>query len=241
MAQLQRTISASPSRTHQALPDISELELSSSAVPTPFPEQARKSSRSPSASRGLGGLVDSFKRSFSKERGNSIDRTRTRDSRSESTIAEEDEKPRGRTNPLHQVQTNTTTRSTSSSRGRAPALSTGRGGAGNMLPPELISRGSEEGDDVILAREKEKSRSLSRGREEVIVGGRGGRGNMRNASRQREVENTKERSEEREREDRLEREVLERSDKVKEERVWSTGRGGAGNMRANASSKERKV
>ena len=79
MATLER--SAPPSLASLTLDDVSEL---SATVPTPFPVQeaqalGRTSSRSPSATRGLGGLMDKVKRAMSRDRGDGVERSRTRE------------------------------------------------------------------------------------------------------------------------------------------------------------------
>ncbi|KAL8280299.1 hypothetical protein RQP46_007216 [Phenoliferia psychrophenolica] len=233
MATLERERDASPSLAGLVLDDISEL--STTPVPKPFPADAqslaRTASRSPSATRGLNGLMDKVKRAMSRERGDGVERSRTREARDTDTIEEEDT-PRGRTNPLQTIGSKlSATTSRSTSRGR-PTLSTGRGGAGNMIPTDSVSTRDEDDAVLVAARERAKSRSQSRGREEVVVGGRGGRGNIRSASRsggEKTEEQKKAASAERERERKVELEVEEKRAKEAPTKVWSTGRGGAGN------------
>ncbi|KAF8317077.1 hypothetical protein DL93DRAFT_2095841 [Clavulina sp. PMI_390] len=107
------------------------------------------------------------------------------------------------------------------SRGRDAVVSTGRGGAGNMMRGESVSRGR-------VSRERDGD---ERGRElsptaigQATHSGRGGAGNIRSPSRDPAAI----------REELLhEREVIDATKNAEERVTFSTGRGGIGNMRAS--------
>ncbi|KAG9073852.1 hypothetical protein FS749_014633 [Ceratobasidium sp. UAMH 11750] len=111
----------------------------------------------------------------------------------------------------------------SRSRGRE-FLSTGRGGAGNMVRSDSLSRGREDG----VAGEERGREVLSASR--VTHSGRGGAGNIRSPSRDPEGDI---------RELTREREIIENHRKSEEGQIHSTGRGGFGNMdRSRSRSRE---
>ncbi|SCV69549.1 BQ2448_2569 [Microbotryum intermedium] len=251
----------------------------------PSATATRQESRSPSAtrrqslSRGVSGMMDKVKRvmSASRDRGTSGGSGAERDrGRTGARLAEGSataDEPRGRAGAetyaaaiLSKTATNTTvgtsttnalsqTTSRSTSRGRAPALSVGRGGAGNMKfatqegASPVLSTGEESPAVVHQARVERSSSREREGRPEVIASGRGGQGNMRSQSRGRDlnlarvptVAEVEERAE-MEKEEAKEREVLEKHEKeVAQKRVWATGRGGAGNIRSPDRSGEQRV
>ncbi|KAM0749599.1 hypothetical protein T439DRAFT_327272 [Meredithblackwellia eburnea MCA 4105] len=147
-----------------------------------------------------------------------------------SATIDEEEESRGRFNPNASLSQTTSilskTTSRSTSRGR-PAISMGRGGAGNLV--QAVSSGQEDESIVKAARERNKSRSQSRGREEQVPVGRGGRGNL--ISPTRESGKTEEQIRIIEQEKEREQAVLAAAKVKQETRVFSTGRGGAGNIK----------
>ncbi|GAA5910035.1 uncharacterized protein JCM6883_000532 [Sporobolomyces salmoneus] len=148
--------------------------------------------------------------------------------------------------PLSASQTRDTSRGRSTIGGGGKMVSSGRGGAGN-----LVSISNEEEDDDLrgeedpnLVKQIREDRSKSREREgrfEVASSGRGGRGNIRSTSRGRDLElgrvpTVLEEQERAEREDELLREEEYRRREEREratpqpQRWVSSGRGGAGNF-----------
>ncbi|GAA5920129.1 hypothetical protein JCM5296_005783 [Sporobolomyces johnsonii] len=235
----------------------------------PISQQADRNdsaSRSPGGTkRSLSKVVDKMKRAMSSSREPSYDGAeRGRRGSADTTMTDE---PRGRspfsaafsprsvsasrgrtgsavgpsTHPL------TTTNTRSSSRGRSIAtsnkvLSTGRGGAGNLIGvstgEDITEFDGEEDPDVVRAVREERSRSREReGRFEIATSGRGGRGNIRSQSRNRDLElgrvptvlEEQERSE-MEDEELREEELKKKMERRGPERWVSSGRGGAGNI-----------
>ncbi|QRV89572.1 hypothetical protein RhiJN_17590 [Ceratobasidium sp. AG-Ba] len=116
-----------------------------------------------------------------------------------------------------------TSQDRSRSRGRE-FQSTGRGGAGNMVRSESVSRGRDEG----VAGEERGREILPSNR--VTHTGRGGAGNIRSPSRDPEGDI---------REMSREHEIIENHRKIEEGQIHSTGRGGFGNMdRSRSRSRE---
>lgn len=112
-----------------------------------------------------------------------------------------------------------------SQRGRQNIVSTGRGGAGNLI------RSPSRGVDADTAPGQERGREFARDHsiDRVVASGRGGAGNIRSPSRdpkQREVA---------EREAALQDKLIAESRGRQEGAVHSTGRGGAGNFNRSTS------
>ncbi|GAA6059037.1 hypothetical protein JCM10212_001262 [Sporobolomyces blumeae] len=150
--------------------------------------------------------------------------------------------------PLSATQTRSTSRGRTlngSVHGPGKIVSTGRGGAGNLIgfsTTEEAELTGEEDPHLVEQIRVDRSKSREReGRVEVASSGRGGRGNIRSQSRNRDLEAGRvptvlEEQERVEREDeRLREEELKRRDEREKatsqpQRWVSSGRGGAGNF-----------
>ncbi|GAA5874275.1 hypothetical protein JCM16303_005797 [Sporobolomyces ruberrimus] len=155
--------------------------------------------------------------------------------------------------PLSASQTRSSSRgrtilSSAGTLGGGKIVSSGRGGAGNLV--SISNEGEQDGftgeEDPDLIKKIRDDRSKSREREgriDVATSGRGGRGNIRSQSRNRDVEMGRvptvlEEQERSEREDELLREEEYRRREEREkatpqpQRWVSSGRGGAGNFHA---------
>lgn len=149
--------------------------------------------------------------------------------------------------PLSASQTRDTSRGRSTI-GGGKIVSSGRGGAGNLVsissesPNDEYLNGEEDPNLVKQVRE-DRSKSREReGRIEGVSSGRGGRGNIRSTSRGRDLElgrvpTVMEEQERAEREDELlreeeyrRREEREKATPQAQQRWVSSGRGGAGNF-----------
>ncbi|GAA5968089.1 hypothetical protein JCM21900_000084 [Sporobolomyces salmonicolor] len=234
----------------------------------PISQQADRNdsaSRSPGGTkRSLSKVVDKMKRAMSSSREPSYDAAeRGRRGSADTSMTDEPRgrspfsafsprsvsASRGRTGSAIGMSTHplTTTNTRSSSRGRSIAtsnkvLSTGRGGAGNLIGvttgEDITEFDGEEDPDVVRAVREERSRSREReGRFEIATSGRGGRGNIRSQSRNRDLElgrvpTVLEEQERMEVEDEelREEELKKKIERQGPERWVSSGRGGAGNI-----------
>ncbi|GAA5944974.1 uncharacterized protein JCM15063_000590 [Sporobolomyces koalae] len=144
--------------------------------------------------------------------------------------------------PLSATQTRSSSRGrTALSPGAGKVVSSGRGGAGNLVAisneDEVLGYNGEEDPDLVKQVRQDRSQSREReGRIEVSSSGRGGRGNVirsQSGSRDLEVLEEQERAE---KEDELMREEEYRKREEREranpstQRWVSSGRGGAGNF-----------
>lgn len=112
-------------------------------------------------------------------------------------------------------------------RGRQPIVSTGRGGAGNLL------RSQSRGVDADTAPGAERGRELSPHPvgERITHSGRGGAGNIRPSSHSR----TREQLVAEEKEDQLQGKLVAEARGRQAEQAFSTGRGGVGNINRSKS------